>query len=452
MITFMELTKQVRLIKDLILSDMICEDKASEEALSFSKHLSSTKHWFARISWANKKRYVLALLEDVRSAWALSLLLKSIWNCRPKDAVQSVSEHKVWSIYDQVPMDHNRTAQPVPTLAQVMKCDRVWFLTLEPQSQAIVLAELLAVSGGPVMWEVLKRAQVLYERYRKDQLQNLRECIVLNNSPAERGEQATPEKLEADLAAWNATIKSMRDSLKIDEIEMTFNDGTKRKIWKVNRTKPEAIETVDFLQLLPSSIGKRIISYLPRALLGDYARVNKYWAYLVEDFRSELAARQKINADLDKLENLMTLHDTSLDILVQIGFQATALSSQGIVSTAPSMKMKQMQPSVRASEKSTGAYSFRHFLSDKLKQPIMTQRPIANMNELTERLDRRGAADENMWKWCENLLKHARHKQRNKGREEGILPLGSMYFPCPLMKEILKVPLEPPLFRDPAVS
>lgn len=56
-------------------------------------------------------------------------------------------------------------------------------------------------------------------------------------------------QLEANVNAWNATIKSMKDSLKLEEFEMTFNDGHKQKIWKVNRQKPEAIETVDFVSL-----------------------------------------------------------------------------------------------------------------------------------------------------------------------------------------------------------
>lgn len=65
----------------------------AEETVVLSKHLLATKYWFARISYANKKRYLLALLQDVRSAWTLSLLLKSLWNCRLKDAVMSVSEY-----------------------------------------------------------------------------------------------------------------------------------------------------------------------------------------------------------------------------------------------------------------------------------------------------------------------------------------------------------------------
>lgn len=45
----------------------------------------------------------------------------------------------------------------------------------------MVLSELLIVAGGPVMWTVLRRAQVLYERYRDGQFQNIQECIVLGD-------------------------------------------------------------------------------------------------------------------------------------------------------------------------------------------------------------------------------------------------------------------------------
>lgn len=55
------------------------------------------------------------------------------------------------------------------------------------------------------------------------------------------------------------------------------------------------------VQLLPSSISKRIMSFLPRAQLAEYARVNKYWSYLVDEFKAELAARLKIDVDYEKL-------------------------------------------------------------------------------------------------------------------------------------------------------
>lgn len=49
-------------------------------------------------------------------------------------------------------------------------------------------------------------------------------------------------------------------------------------------------------------VSKRILSYLPVTQLNDCARVNKYWAYLVEEMRAEMAARLKINVDLEKLK------------------------------------------------------------------------------------------------------------------------------------------------------
>lgn len=74
-------------------------------------------------------------------------------------------------------------------------------------------------------------------------------------------------QLEANLAAWNATIKSLRDSQKLEELEMTFNDGTKRKIWMVNRPKPEAIETVDFVSF--THILSFTNSLLPSRMFND---------------------------------------------------------------------------------------------------------------------------------------------------------------------------------------
>ncbi|XP_022831065.1 uncharacterized protein LOC111359695 [Spodoptera litura] len=471
--SFGELTKQVHLINDLILADMTCEDvDNSKEAVRFSKHLLATKYWFARISYSNKKRYLLALLHDMRSAWALSLLLKSMWNCRPKDAVLSTSERNVYTSYDQVPMDHNRTALPGPTLAQVMKNDRIWFLSLDPESQALVLSELMTVAGGPAMWEVLKLARTLFERNRELMLKNIQECIVVNdqNQKSKHDSTQTHDSVEspvtaptpgeadkvlnANLATWNATIKSMRDSLKLEEIEMIFNDGSKRKIWKVNRVKPEVTETVDFIQMLPSSIGKKVLSFLPRAQLGDYAKVNKYWAYLVEELKAELATRAKINTDFDKFHELLLRHDTSLEFYASHDDQAAPPSSQGW-SLAPS-KGRQPLPSMRASERSAGAYSLRYFLPSKLVRPIIVQKPIRNMADLSERLERRGATDENIWKWCNCILAHAKKIKQIRERmedEDGVLCLGNnVHFPCPLMKVSMEIPLIPPLYQDPIIS
>lgn len=41
--------------------------------------------------------------------------------------------------------------------------------------------------------------------------------------------------------------------------------------------------------------------YIPNTQLWDCTRVNKYWAYLVDELRSELNARQKIDIELDKM-------------------------------------------------------------------------------------------------------------------------------------------------------
>ena len=41
---------------------------------------------------------------------------------------------KAWSSYDQIPMDHDRTALPRSLLKKVMENDRKWFQALESVS------------------------------------------------------------------------------------------------------------------------------------------------------------------------------------------------------------------------------------------------------------------------------------------------------------------------------
>ncbi|XP_073944792.1 uncharacterized protein isoform X3 [Choristoneura fumiferana] len=432
---FAEVTKQVHVLNDLILDDMIYAREQNEiETLQFNKHLSALKNWFTRISTPNKKRFLLALIEDISSAWALSLILMSIWNCRTKDAIMSVCERRIWSSYDQNPMDHNRTALPIQTLIQVMKYDRKWFLSLEPETQGAVICELLSVVGSPVLLQDKSRP---------------------SHSKAAGAEASflAQSKLNEHLAKWDATIKAMKENMNLKEFQVLFKDGTQRTIWKIKRSNPEDTETVDFIQLLPSSIGKIILSYLPVNSLSDYARVNKYWAYLVEELRSERAARVKINADLEKLQDLMFINDTSMENFETFEFKVMAPSIQA-TSLGPSVKIRAQQlPSTKTSMKSAGAYSFRRFVTDSMyvPEPIF-QIPIRNLNQMKDRLDNRGALDENVWTWCETILNRRRSRKdsstSNEKETDGILLLSNLHFPCPLMTHTLKLPLNPPLVKD----
>ncbi|KAL4717971.1 hypothetical protein ACJJTC_013010 [Scirpophaga incertulas] len=460
MSTFIELSKKVQAISDMIVSEGLIQEKRREVLSSFDVHMISTKQWFIKISSSNKKKYLLALLADVSSAYTLVILLRTIWNLRPKDAVASTNKVKAWSSYDQPAMDHNRTARPNSALVQVIAEDREWFLTLNPEKQALFLLELLRVSGGPIVWDVLSKAQTIYEGYRQKFLESIQQFELLsepivdktektvappgkntneltslrrkgsagstNDSkrPADFGQHAQKD-LEAQLATWNTAIKALRDSVKLDKFEITFKDGTKKKIWKVNRPKSDVIETVDFLQLLPGVIAKYILSFLPRMQLCEYAKVNKYWAYLIDDFKAEMTANQKIHSELDKLKELALHHDPCM-----------TLESIDYIDEVKTYPRKFIRNSAVA--------SFKHMPKDKMCKPIM------NLGEIIGKLDRRGAVDENLWVWCQNVVTLKKIDNEVKCRQdEGILQLEKQIFPSPLMKLDLDIPLAQPLFKDP---
>ncbi|XP_063618841.1 uncharacterized protein LOC134791678 [Cydia splendana] len=487
-ITFDEVSKQVHHLRDVILWDiqsgfeMQCQCYDLDET-SFLNHLTFTKFWFIRVSSVNKKRFCLVLLEDdIPCAWTLSLLLKSIWNCRPKDAVASQSEATVWTSYDQTPMDHNRTATPLEMLVEVMEADRKYFRTLDSSHKAEFMSELLKIAGGPIVWAVFHKAQTIFDEYREEQLQNLLESAAVveghetsmpmddkgkkdprrKPSATEAGDAGAtlpapkdPQReLEVCLAQWTSIIRSVKDSQKLEEVELIFSDGTKKRIWKINRPKPEVTETVDYLQLLPQALAKRILNFLPRVELAECARVNRYWAYLVEELKSELAARLRIDMDIAKLTDIMLRHDTinqSMDTFNTV----TTTSSSALTSR---QCIKRQINSKQPSQKSGATNILKCVLRDtKIKLP-----PICNLAELSERLDRRGAADDSLVDWCKTVL--AQYNPAKDGvnlppirrqfpsMDNGIMDFAGITFPCPLMSMRLNLPLKPPLCKDPTAT
>lgn len=45
-----------------------------------------------------------------------------------------------------------------------------------------MLLELLTIAGGPVLWQVLKRAQQIYEHCREYEIDNLKESAVVSTA------------------------------------------------------------------------------------------------------------------------------------------------------------------------------------------------------------------------------------------------------------------------------
>lgn len=70
-------------------------------------------------------------------------------------------------------------------------------------------------------------------------------------------------------------------------------------------------------------------------------------------------------------QDVMLRHDLSLELVDEIDFPPGPPSSQGNVSNALSLKLRP-PPSVKPSEKSAGAFSLRHFISERLKTTVVS--------------------------------------------------------------------------------
>lgn len=63
------------------------------------------------------------------------------------------------------------------------------------ESQAMTLLELLYISGGPAIWDVLRLAQVIYEYNRDLRLHNLLECIVIDEPSQPKHQALSTDKV-----------------------------------------------------------------------------------------------------------------------------------------------------------------------------------------------------------------------------------------------------------------
>ncbi|GBP37187.1 hypothetical protein EVAR_31118_1 [Eumeta japonica] len=246
--------------------------------MKFKKDLYNMKAWYTPTSSDHKKRFVVHLLLNIRSVYAISIVLKCIWNCCLKDAVMSGCDIKPWIGYDQTPLDHDRAMQLAPDLARREDEHRMWFFSLSPEMQAFALCDLLRISGGPIVWAASRVARDIYYGHRLREIEYIKGNIAsietvfdtTKNTQRKVGAPSYPsdkrmdvnekkdeenidskldqalKRRDAQLKAWDTLVSAMRKELNLEEISMTFMDGVDRTIWKLNKIDNETAETVDF--------------------------------------------------------------------------------------------------------------------------------------------------------------------------------------------------------------
>lgn len=88
------------------------------------------------------------------------------------------------------------------------------------------MAELLTIAGGPIMWTVYKRAQVIYDRYRERQLQSIMDSVdqaSLIDGSKKSGQQIEKVRsvfIDKLSGLWylSPVVASGKDDLNLDNI------------------------------------------------------------------------------------------------------------------------------------------------------------------------------------------------------------------------------------------
>ncbi|KAK6617580.1 hypothetical protein RUM44_005168 [Polyplax serrata] len=286
--------------------------KWTKEDDEWSVQMNLTQEWFIRCSWINKFLFVEALCKSSQGCFVIESLLKCIESIITKDVVESAANDYGEFTYDRIPRDDNRSLPP-GDLDKIMHKDLIWFSGLNPTRQISVIVRLLKLGGGGLVFNIYKSLTSIQaerqvtsgraslssaseSKITKGSVQikrNSRSIIAKGTNGSESGKSSTCDeyagrKLE-ELRRRDAAIEEYKASKGIQQ-----EDGRTSK-------KGDAKETIDYLQILPIYLNRRIMSCVDEKVLSGFKRVGRYWGKMIDESINEKSGRRAINAKINKI-------------------------------------------------------------------------------------------------------------------------------------------------------
>ncbi|KAB0795340.1 hypothetical protein PPYR_12179 [Photinus pyralis] len=290
--------------------------------------------WFIRCSRIEKVKTLSEMLRLLKSINSLSTLLSLLMTIYESSYTYASLEASINFVYDKSLNDHNR-AMHTPTLKKVQNADLEWFANLSEESeQTMILIGLLRLGGGAVLYQIYRRGVSLYHEVVSNtrlgeshsaQLINRRKSRSFSDWPLvdmliSPQNKENPAKMEVEQCTkiWNDAMKQYRPLPKKSGADQT-KDGKKNKKEKGKSAKKTKTgkETkggkktkkgndddgeLDWIQLCPIWIVKKIFGYLDAKTLKKIVGVNKYWKAAVNDFQADLKSRKLLKKFIVKFE------------------------------------------------------------------------------------------------------------------------------------------------------
>ncbi|CAH1376589.1 unnamed protein product [Tenebrio molitor] len=297
---------------------------------------NSLLNYFLRMSWVHKVEFLTKLIKRCRTIGTLSLLLNTLYSVTGKIVFYCKSTTRTPINYDKILNDHDRMLD-FEVLQENIHSDLLWFETIDDKEQAAYVITLLRISGGAIISKLYKRILKLYTE-RVHELALLASASKEANNSEEEEQQSKPFEYPHDPddpkhqkclkleKLWNETMVHFRKEVekhqpktkkekdhakkgkKKKKGSKTKSTGKSKKGKKKGKKgkkkkKGKKRQPVDWIQIMPIWLVKKIFSYLDKKSLARAKKVNEFWKWAVTELLKDRKARKLLDKANQKLKD-----------------------------------------------------------------------------------------------------------------------------------------------------
>ncbi|EFA08669.2 hypothetical protein TcasGA2_TC006335 [Tribolium castaneum] len=280
-------------------------------------HGNTILTYYLRMSWLRKLSFLNELIKRIKSLDTMRLVIDTLQPLLGKLTSYCKSTTATPMNFDKVLNDHDRMFSG-DILEENIALDLAWFESIEDQEQVAYLIAFIRLSGHALIRIFIANLQsALVERLKVQALQanHIDEKEEKKNSSESHYkhdlDDPKHQKCVQLQKKWEKTIGEYRKKVlgKKKEKASTKSKDKKSKNKKTKKAKKKnkkkrkggKDEPLDWIQIMPIMIVKKIFNHLDKKSLNRAKKVNTYWKWAIGELLKDRKARKSLNKSDKKL-------------------------------------------------------------------------------------------------------------------------------------------------------
>ncbi|XP_044253463.1 uncharacterized protein LOC123004327 [Tribolium madens] len=254
-------------------------------------HGNTILTYYLRMSWQRKLSFFDELIKRIKSLATMKLAISTLQSLLGKLTAYCKSTTATPMNYDKVLYDHDRMLDK-DILEENIALDLEWFESIEDQEQVAYLIAFLSISGQALMWIFIANLQSELAHRLKTQVKKEEEKEEKKDSEGLQTHDLDDPKHQKCLQLEKIWVESMGKFRK-----KVYTEKEPQKKSKKTKKKGKD-ESLDWIQIMPIMIVKKIFNYLDKKSLTRAKKVNAYWKWAIGDLLKD----RKVHKSLNKID------------------------------------------------------------------------------------------------------------------------------------------------------